>query len=131
MIKAIMGAALAIALGTVAASAQDTAKDETKKVKRIILMHQDGTSKDIDMERLHALTADCFEEDIFKAETENEIHGKKQRSKIILCHKGEGDRLAALEKARARLAESDDLGTDPRTRALTALDAEIARLKAE
>lgn len=127
MTKTIIGAALALALGTGGALAQD--KAEPKQVKKIVIVHEDGTTRDIDVERARAMTKDCGDAKLFEYSDETEVDRKNQRAKIVLC--GEGDRLAALEKARARLAGSQNLVVDPRTKALAALDAEIARLKGE
>lgn len=127
IVCAALALALALALGTGGALAQD--KAEPKQVKKIVIMHEDGTTRDIDVERARAIAKDCGGEKLFENSGETEVDGKKQRTKIVLC--GEGDRLAALEKARARLAGSENLGFDPRTKALAALDREIARLKGE
>lgn len=120
----ILGAALAL---SVPAAAHEP---DEKRVKKIVMIHKDGTKRDIDLDRIHATAVECLKDNQFESDYETEVDGKKQRSTIILCHKGEGDRLATLEKARARLAEGDEFRVDPRSRALAALDAEIARLKA-
>lgn len=127
--KTIITAALALALGAGGALARDEA--EPKQVKKIVIMHKDGTTRDIDIERAREMAKDCGDAKLFENSDQSEADGKTRRTRIVLCQKGEGDRLAALEKARARLADSGDLGVDPRTKALAALDAEIARLKAD
>lgn len=58
--------------------------------------------------------------------------GKIRHARIVICNRlGEAqeDVLAALEKARARLAEVDELSEAAKAKALASLDEEIARLK--
>ena len=63
----------------------------------------------------------------------NEGNGNN-RTRIILCSRGDGERSAAqraeaLERARARLAGDDDIPSEQRQRVLAAIDREIARLR--
>jgi len=51
----------------------------------------------------------------------------------VICNRlgeAQADILAALEKARARLAEVSELSEAAKAKALASLDEEIARLKA-
>lgn len=55
-----------------------------------------------------------------------------QRTRIVLCSRGEADaatRLERLQRARERLAGNEHLGDEHRARVLAALDREIARLR--
>lgn len=102
-----------------------------KQVKKIVMIHQDGAKREIDMDRVHAIKSEHCGDAAHRFESNASEGGQKRKIKLMVCGEGAGNRLAALEKARARLAETDDLGVDPRAKALAALDAEIARLKAE
>jgi beta-lactamase regulating signal transducer with metallopeptidase domain len=56
-----------------------------------------------------------------------------RRTRILLCGPGEagaGNRVEALERARARIAENQDLGAEHRARVLAALDRAIAEARA-
>lgn len=58
--------------------------------------------------------------------------GKIRHARIVICNRlgeAQADVLAALEKARARLAEVDELSEAAKAKALASLDEEIARLK--
>lgn len=54
------------------------------------------------------------------------------RTRFIVCNSAGApvDRLAAFEKARARLGDTTELNEAERTRVLSSLDAEIAKLRA-
>lgn len=70
----------------------------------------------------------------FETEAVSERDGKPVKTRLVLCSKGgggsAGDRAAALEKARARIAGSTDLDPANRAKVLSALDNAIAQLKA-
>ena len=58
------------------------------------------------------------------------------RTRVIVCSRGEGQRSTAqraeaLQRARARLAEDDDIPAEQRQRVLAAIDREIARLRGQ
>jgi hypothetical protein len=59
--------------------------------------------------------------------------GKIRHARVVICNRlgeAQADILAALEKARARLAEVSELSDATKAKALASLDEEIARLKA-
>ncbi len=59
--------------------------------------------------------------------------GKIRHARVVICNRlgeAQADIVAALEKARARLAEVDELSDTAKAKALASLDEEIARLKA-
>lgn len=59
--------------------------------------------------------------------------GKIRHARVVICNRlgeGQAEILAALEKARARLAEVSELSDAAKAKALASLDEEIARLKA-
>ena len=59
--------------------------------------------------------------------------GKIRHARVVICNRlgeAQADILAALEKARARLAEVSELSEAAKAKALASLDEEIARLKA-
>ena len=58
------------------------------------------------------------------------------RTRVILCSAGDGERTPAqqaeaLQRARARLAEDNQIPAEHRQRVLTAIDREIARLRGQ
>ena len=60
--------------------------------------------------------------------------GDNERTRIILCGRGDGDaasRLEHLQRARARISENGHLTGDHRDRVLEALDREIARARGQ
>lgn len=61
------------------------------------------------------------------------VDGKIRHARVVICNRlgeAQADIVAALEKARARLAEVDELSDTAKAKALASLDEEIARLKA-
>ena len=69
----------------------------------------------------------------FETEAVSERDGKPVKTRLILCSKdgkSGGDRIAALEKARARIAATTDIEPANRAKVLSALDTAIAKLKA-
>jgi hypothetical protein len=57
------------------------------------------------------------------------------RTRVIICSRGDGERSSAqqaeaLQRARARLAEDNQIPAEQRQRVLAAIDREIARLSA-
>ena len=59
------------------------------------------------------------------------------RTRVIICSRGghgersTADRAQALQRARARLAEDDEIPAEQRQRVLAAIDREIARLRGQ
>jgi beta-lactamase regulating signal transducer with metallopeptidase domain len=58
------------------------------------------------------------------------------RTRVIVCTRGDGERSGAqradaLQRARARLAEDNDIPAEQRQRVLAAIDREIARLRGQ
>ena len=132
----IAGAGLALAAPGVA---HPHPEGEAQKERRIVVMehHRDGEAKGGDhvmhfRRRLGeggALPEGCPDGTELVNVTSG---GGEQRQFLLLC--GEpgataAQRVEALERARARLAENDRLEGEHRTRALAAIDAAIARLR--
>lgn len=137
---------------------EDTAPKAEKRVKKIVITHQDGSTREVDVDGIRGKAksmadAKCAEaEQRFESSDEADKDGEKKRYRFVFC--GNGDRLAmlekmrerfaergfpfggradaldALDKARTRIAESQDLEEQARAKALAALDTEIDRLKA-
>ena len=60
----------------------------------------------------------------------------RERTRIVVCTRGGGERNAAqqteaLQRARARLAENNEIPAEQRQRVLGAIDREIARLRGQ
>ena len=126
--KLVMMTAAALALTTGGVALAEDKAD--KQIKKIIIVERNGSKREIDIAKVQALAAEHCGDPGQRFESEASVPEQDRKTKLVVCADGAGDRLAALEKARARLAESENFGVDPRTRALAALDAEIARLKA-
>lgn len=71
----------------------------------------------------------CDGDDRFESSTESDKDGKKVESRVVVCSRG-GNRLEALERVSKRLSENKELPADLRSRVLSQVEAEIARLKA-
>lgn len=134
----LMACAPALGLAT-AASAHEVETKERKEVRTVVI-HKDGKGAADDA---HVMVhgAEC-EDAVVKSDVDVETpapDGKKQRTRILICNsekdvaKARAQALAALEKARDRLAEheGDRLSAEHRAKALAALEAEIARLRAQ
>lgn len=127
-------AALALLAGSAVAHPghEDGAKVEKREVKRIIIEHTDGTTREIEpakMKRL-ALKEACGEgQERFETGDSTTEDGKTRKNRVVICATGGKPMLAALEGARDSLAKNEALAEAHRAKALAALDAEIARLK--
>jgi hypothetical protein len=125
--------AVAFALGGAATAsvAQETAKDETRKiVKKVEIRHVHG-DKDVrikhgDPEK-HAMN--CPGEK-FELDSAGGTDAKKEKVKLVLCA-AEGERLlSALEKAETDIQKQDDMPADRKAEIVAKLRAKIAELRA-
>lgn len=130
-------AALAFA-GTsiaLAASGTDPKADQGKEVRIIKIVKMGDGAEAGSHEHQAILAGEKCEGAKPQVDTSEEVKGKDgkvRRSHIIICAHGAGhdaSTLAALEKARARLAEVSELSDAAKAKALASLDEEIARLK--
>ena len=135
-VAASLAAALAAAPGL---AQQAPAKDETKVERVIVLTHSDKDAKPGEKRefRLHAdgkgplrdiVLKDCDGEKI-----EADTGAGKEKTRIIFCGKpgmtGE-ERAKKLEELRTRLAQSDHLGAEHRSKMEAALQEAINRARA-
>lgn len=131
-------AALAFAGTSIALAASDTdSKAEQAKEVRIIKIVKTGDGAEAGIHDHQVILAGekCkgAKPQVDTSEEVKDKDGKVRRSHIVICAHGAGDdasTLAALEKARAGLAEVSELSDSARAKALASLDEEIARLKA-
>lgn len=113
-----------------------------KDGKRRFVIHRmdgaegkEGKARHVRMHRMaaakHARLAHCEGE-----KTQIEESSDKERTKIVLCHAGMGDKLSAeerakkLEETRARLAKNNELSAEHKARMEAALQQAIERLRA-
>ncbi|MCA1654786.1 MAG: hypothetical protein LC656_11650 [Sphingomonadales bacterium] len=120
-----------IAAGTAPAIAAPARQAHTVIVKKTVA--PDGTVKtEVEGDaQAKAMVAACSDRK-FEATAEIADGAQKRVSKIKLCAKpGEDDAawLKALEQARAKIGEMDQLAPDSRAKIVADLDAEIARMR--
>ena len=129
-------AALAFAGTSIALASSDTNPDAERHETVIVkVISDDGHAArtlddhEIDLtEKCGGIKPQVDTRDEAKAED-----GKVRHTRVVICNRlgeAQADILAALEKARARLAEVSELSDAAKAKALASLDEEIARLKA-
>ena len=130
-------AALAItglSLGTANAATQDTgaAQDqEGEQTQKIVIREINGDpSKARLPEELRVKVEKCDGQPIeANAEGKND-EGKLQRTRIVLCAKGDGKEVAdRLEKSLGRIESSTDMSPENKAKILADLRAKIAELR--
>jgi beta-lactamase regulating signal transducer with metallopeptidase domain len=130
-----LASAIAFAGVATAGAAQDVAKDEKQIVeKKVIVRHVDGKK---DATELGALSPEMrakiekCEGQPIEADFENKADGKKQRTRVVLCAKGDGPEAAErLEKALTRIESDTELSPEAKAQVLAQLRAKIAELRA-
>ena len=133
-----LASAIAVAGIATASAAQEAAKDEKQVVekveKKVIIRHADG---DKDKAELGALSPEMrakiekCEGQPLEAEVQGGAADKKQRTRIILCAKGDGPQAAErLEKALTRIESDSDISPETKAELLAQLRAKIAEMRA-
>ncbi len=130
-------AVIALAFAGTSIAIASSSTDPEPKVRETVIVkvvsddvHAAGTHADHEID----LTEKCggAKPQVDTSDESKGPDGKIRHARIVICNRlGEAqeDVLAALEKARARLAEVDELSEAAKTKALASLDEEIARLK--
>lgn len=130
-----LASAIAIAGVATASAAQEAAKEEKQVVeKKVIIRHADG---DKDTAELGALTPEMrakiekCEGKPLEAEVQGGTADKKQRTRIVLCAKGDGPQAAErLENALKRIESDSDISPETKAELLAQLRAKIAEMRA-
>lgn len=119
-----------LGLSGIAVAHDDEAHVEKRQIKRIIIENKDGTTREIEPDKIEAMAAKCASEGRrFETADESVDGDERKKSKIVICTGDDKEMLSALENARSRLAKEDALAEAHRGKALAAIDAEIARLR--
>lgn len=133
-ILAMAASALAFAGASIAtaASKSGTPRGETRIIK--IVKHGDEEHASGEHQDMMIADADCngAKPQVDESDETKDENGKIHKSRVVICSRGHDagpEALAALERARDKLAKADDLSERTRERALASLDREIARLK--
>lgn len=134
---AIGAAAIAFAGATIAAASNSKdATDEDVQIIKIVRIGEDGKpKKGMLHERTITLDDRCEgQPQVDESEETTDKSGNVRKSRVVICTKaGEGhsaQALPALEKAREKLSEADELSEAAKTRALASIDEQIARIRA-
>ena len=137
MLKLAAAAAIVSAAGIGAAAIAHPHPDgEDKEIRKIVIFEgkdgeklKDARKRVLHMGRAERL-AECKGE---KTEIDETTGGTdKQRTRIVICGDGGGDRAARaekLEKALARISENEELSAEHRERVTTALREAISRMR--
>lgn len=138
-VRRIAGMTLASAIAftgiATASAAQDVAKDEKQIVeKKVIIRHADGEKNATELGALspemRAKIEKC-EGQPLEAEVQGGAADKKQRTRVILCAKGDGPQAAErLEKALTRIEADSDMSPETKAQLLAQLRAKIAEMRA-
>ena len=131
-------AALAItglSLGTANAATQDTgaAQDqEGEQTQKIVIREINGDpSKARLPEELRVKVEKCDGQPIEANAEGKDADGKQQRTRIVLCAKGDGKEVAdKLEKSLGRIESNTDMSPENKAKILADLRAKIAELRA-
>ena len=136
-----------MAFGT-AGSAQDKAEPKQEQQRIIIMEHRDGTASSsgrangrVRIDREGSISSEGLPAEV-AARLEGCRNGNQltdiddaqgnQRTRLMLCTNGDtdpADRVEALQRARERLAGSEDLSAEVKQRILSRLDQAIARAR--
>jgi beta-lactamase regulating signal transducer with metallopeptidase domain len=110
------------------AAAQDTAE---KVEKRVIVHEVNGDPKTHRLpDELRSKIGKC-EGQAVEANADTTTDGKKQRTRIVLCGKGDPKQVAdKLEKALGRIETESDLSPENKAKIIAELRAKIAELRA-
>lgn len=135
-----IGAAAAAFAGATIAVASDSkdAKDEDVQVIRIVRIGEDGKHKK-GVFREHEITlverCDGQKPQVDESEETTDKSGNIRKSRVVICTRGgeahSAQALEALERAREKLAEVDELSDAAKARALASIDDQIARIRAQ
>jgi hypothetical protein len=130
-------AAMALAFAGTSIAIASSSTDPESKVRETVIVkvvsddaHAAGAHADHEID----LTEKCggTKPQVDTSDESKGPDGKIRHARIVICNRlgeAQADILAALEKARARLAEVDELSDAAKAKALASLDEEIARLK--
>ena len=130
-----LASAIAFAGIATASAAQDVAKDEKEIVeKKVIIRHADGEKGTTELRELspelRAKIEKCEGQPV-EADFQNKADGKNQRTRVILCAKGDGPQAAErLEKALTRIESDTEMSPEAKAQVLAQLRAKIAELRA-
>lgn len=132
-----IASALAALLIAIPVSADPTKPEKQEKTIIKIIKSGDGTADKSDIDT-DVVIKECSP-GARKVDTMDETKdkdGKTQKTRLILCAKGEGEAdqaqlLSALEKARERLANLDALSAETKAKALAGIDEQLNRLKSQ
>jgi hypothetical protein len=122
--------------GSAAALAHDPEPGQEQKRKIVIVDEHhvvDGKEVKIDRHGSAMVIADCGGARTLFSDSGDEkaADGKRQKTKIMICSRGDGsaeERAKRLEHALARINSNDDLSAETKTRITTALREAITRL---
>jgi hypothetical protein len=137
-LRRIAGMTLASAIAftgiATASAAQDVAKEEKVVEKKVIIRHADGDKDAAELRTLspemRAKIEKCDGQPL-EAEVQGGAADKKQRTRVILCAKGDGPQAAErLEKALTRIESDSDMSPETKAQLLAQLRAKIAEMRA-
>jgi len=139
IVRMFLLAGTAAALASVMVQAhphKDDEKIEAKQVKKIVIHKRDGSTSEVDVDgiREKAMLAHaerCKGERAQIDEADTGTDGKPRKSKVVVCGADGETIIAALEKARAQIADEKALSDTHREKVIASLDRRIEELKAE
>ena len=125
-------AAAGLSLGTANAATQDKDGATTEKVeKRVIIRNAgEGPLREPLSEEMRAKLAKCEGQPVEANAEAKGADGKLQRTRIVLCGKGDPKQVAdRLEKAVTRIEGESEMSPDAKAKILAELRAKIAELR--
>jgi len=133
----LAGTAAALAGVMVQAHPHKDGDDNAGQVKKIVIHKRDGSTSEVDVDAMRdkAMLAHAERCKGERAEVEStdtaDKDGKPRKSKIVVCGADGETIVAALEKARAQIADEKALSDVQRNKVIASLDQRIEQLKAE
>jgi hypothetical protein len=138
--RLVLLAGTAAALASVIAQAhphKDGDSRDAGQVKKIVIHKRDGSTSEVDVDAMRdkAMLAHAERCKGERAEVDStddaDKDGKARKSKVVVCGADGETIVAALEKARAQIADEKALSDTHREKVLASLDRRIEELKAE
>lgn len=133
----LAGTAAALAGVMVQAHPHKDGDDDARQVKKIVIHKRDGSTSEVDVDAMrdkamlaHAERCKGERAEVESADTADK-DGKARKSKIVVCGADGETIVAALEKARAQIADEKALSDAQRNKVIASLDQRIEQLKAE
>lgn len=107
------------------------------QVKKIVIHKRDGSTSEVDVDGIrdkamlaHAERCKGERAEVDSTDTADK-DGKSRKSKIVVCGADGETIVAALEKARAQIADEKALSDAHREKVIASLDRRIEELRAE